>query len=75
MHMHIPEVINNLKLKLKLNLKYIYKKRNIQLKREIIYIYYIQSDGVAMGSPLGPTLANVFLCYWKMPKKVRTYIL
>ena len=25
--------------------------------------YYKQIDGVAMGSPLGPTLANVFLCY------------
>ena len=24
--------------------------------------YYSQTDGVAMGSPLGPTLANVFLC-------------
>ncbi|XP_063585791.1 uncharacterized protein LOC134763164 [Penaeus indicus] len=24
---------------------------------------YSQTDGVAMGSPLGPTLANVFLCY------------
>ena len=27
--------------------------------------YYIQCDGIAMGSPLGPTLANVFLCYWE----------
>ena len=27
--------------------------------------YYIQRDGVAMGSPLGPTLANVFLCHWE----------
>ena len=26
-------------------------------------IYYQQIDGVAMGSPLGPTLANVFLCH------------
>ena len=26
-------------------------------------IYYSQVDGVAMGSPLGPTLANVFLCH------------
>ena len=25
--------------------------------------YYQQIDGVAMGSPLGPTLANVFLCF------------
>ena len=25
--------------------------------------FYKQHDGVAMGSPFGPTLANVFLCY------------
>ena len=25
--------------------------------------YYKQVDGVAMGSPLGPTLANAFMCY------------
>ncbi len=25
--------------------------------------YYIQTDGVAMGSPLGPTLANAFLAF------------
>ena len=24
---------------------------------------YKQIDGVAMGSPLGPTLANAFLCF------------
>ena len=27
--------------------------------------YYEQIDGVAMGSPLGPTIANIFLCYWE----------
>ena len=25
--------------------------------------YYKQSDGVAMGSPLGPALGNAFLCH------------
>ena len=25
--------------------------------------YYSQIDGLSMGSPLGPTLANIFLCY------------
>ena len=39
--------------------------------------YYEQVDGVAMGSPLGPTLANIFLCHheesWikKCPKQFK----
>ena len=28
-------------------------------------ILYKQVDGVAMGSPLGPTLANAFMCHWE----------
>ena len=27
--------------------------------------YYKQIDGVAMGSPLGPTFANIFLCFYE----------
>ena len=28
-------------------------------------ILYKQTDGVAMGSPLGPTLANAFPCFYE----------
>ena len=41
-------------------------KKDLTLKESIILLdnkYYSQIDGVAMGSPLGPTLANIFLCY------------
>ena len=37
-------------------------------KENVILIkqkYYSQTDGVAMGSPLGPTLPNIFLSYHK----------
>ena len=27
--------------------------------------YYTQTDGVTMGSPMGPTLANAFLCHFE----------
>ena len=30
------------------------------------YILYKQKDGVAMGSPLGPTMANIFLQFYVM---------
>ena len=39
---------------------------SLTLKESIILFennYYSQIDGVAMGSSLGPTLANIFLCY------------
>ena len=28
-------------------------------------VLYKQKDGVVMGSPLGPTLANAFLCFYE----------
>ena len=37
--------------------------------KDVIFLFnskiYKQIDGVAMGSPLGPTLANAFLCHYE----------
>ena len=49
-----------------LNRKEMFEMLSLTLKESIILFdnkYYNQIDGVAMGSPLGPTLANIFLCY------------
>ena len=48
-----------------LNKKEMFEMLSLTLKESIILFgnkYYSQIDGVAMGSPLGPTLA-IFLCY------------
>ena len=50
----------------RLNRKEMFEMFSLTLKKSIILFdnkYYSQIDGVAMGSPLGPTLANIFLCY------------
>ena len=47
-----------------LNKEEMFEMLSLTLKKSIILFdnkYYSQIDGVAMGSPLGPTLANVFL--------------
>ena len=49
-----------------INKKEKFEMLSLTLKESIILFdnkYYSQIDGVAMGSPLGPTLANIFLCY------------
>ena len=49
-----------------LNKKEMFEMLSLTLKESIILFdnkYYSQIDGVAMGSPLGPTFANIFLCY------------
>ena len=41
-------------------------------------MFFINKDGIAMGSPLGPTMANVFLSFYevkwleKCPKKFKS---
>ena len=49
-----------------LNKKEMFEMLSLTLKESIILFdnkYYSQTDGFTMGSPLGPTLANIFLCY------------
>ena len=51
-----------------LNKKEITEMLSLTTKESIILFdreFYSQIDGVAIGSPLGPTLANVFLCHYK----------
>ena len=44
-----------------MSLTLVTKESNFLFDREL----YRQVDGVAMGSPLGPTLANIFLCHYE----------
>ena len=58
----------NLKRVSEFNKKEMFEMLSLTLKESIILFdnkYYSQIDGVARGSPLRPTLANIFLCYHK----------
>ena len=49
-----------------LNKQQVLEMLSLTTKENVILFdqkYYSQIDEVAMGSPLGPTLANTFLCY------------
>ena len=49
-----------------LNKKQIAKMLSLTAKESIVLFdmaFYTQVDGVPMGSPLGPSLANAFLCH------------
>ena len=50
----------------KLSKKDVQDLLNLATKKSLFLfdgVYYYQADGVAMGSPLGPTLANLFMSY------------
>ena len=50
----------------RLNKQQVLEMLSLTTKENVILFdqkYYSQIDEVAMGSPLGPTLANIFLCY------------
>ena len=49
-----------------LNKQQVLEMLSLTTKENVILFdgkYYSQIDGVAMGSPLGPTFANIFLCH------------
>ena len=49
-----------------LNKQHVLEMLLLTTKKTVILFdqkYYSQIDGVAIGSPLGPTFANIFLCY------------
>ena len=49
-----------------LNKQQVLEMLSLTTKENVILFdqkYYSQIDGVAMGSPVGPTFANIFLCY------------
>ena len=49
-----------------LNKQQVLEMLSLTTKENVILFdqkYYSQIDGVAMGSPLGPTWASIFLCY------------
>ena len=52
-----------------LNKKEMFKMLSLTFKESIILFnkkYYNQIDRIAMDSPLGPTLASIFLCYYEI---------
>ena len=62
----IDELLKSEMTVFELNKREMFEKFSLTLKESIILFdnkYYEQIDGAAMGSLLGPTLANIFPCY------------
>ena len=72
----LEETIDNIINDLYLSTEKVHNFEKHELKQPLMFAafesffvfdveYYIQVDGVAMRSPLDPTLANAFLCYYE----------
>ena len=62
----VNELFKNKQIISGLDKNQVHEMLSLTLKESIILFdnkYYSQLEGVAMGSPLGPTFANTFLCY------------
>lgn len=63
---HIPDICNRFQLDLPMNFKLL-KSLILLCTHKVQFsfnnIFYFQNDGVAMGSPLGPILADIFMGY------------
>ena len=68
-HICVNELFKSNSSILGLNKKQITKMLFLTNKESIILfdmVFYTQVDGVAIGSPLSPSLANAFLCHHEM---------
>ena len=64
----VEELFKNSNKVNKLSKKDVHDLLNLATKESLFIFdgeYYYQTDGVAMGSPLGPTLANLFMSYYE----------
>ena len=59
-NVHVIEGINKFEFK---NILFLATQESYFLFNDVLYK---QKDGVAMGSPLGPTMANVFLSFYEV---------
>ena len=64
----VEELFRNSNEVQKLSKKVVYDLLNLATKESLFIFngdYYYQTDGVAMGTPLGPTLADLFMSYYE----------
>ena len=59
----------------RINFKKLLKLATSGVKFSFNSFSYSQQDGKAMGSPLGPSLANIFMCYIELKLFQRSIII